>query len=117
MAAAERGILDTRIGQVLQPVDVDAQAGQRIALGVVQSGVFQVGQAEAHACQRCAYFVRHRLGQHALAVQQQLQLFGHVVERLGQWPHQRGTGAWRPAVELAIAHPSCGLRQLRDIAP
>ncbi|MNT10587.1 hypothetical protein D3C72_1454250 [compost metagenome] len=102
---------------MLQPVDVDAKPRQRITLAVVQSGVFQVRKAEAHPRQRCTYFVRHRLGQHALAFQQQLQLFGHVVERLGQRPHQRGTGARRTAVELAIAHPSRGLRQLRDITP
>lgn len=79
MATAKRGVLDAGIGQVLQPIDIGAQPAQGIALDLVQRGVLQVSQAEAHAGQRCAHFMCHRLRQRA-GFQQLLQLFGHVIE-------------------------------------
>ncbi len=41
--------------------------------------------------------MRHRLREH-LAFQQLLQLLGHVVEGIGQRPHQCGAGARRTRV-------------------
>ncbi len=117
MAAAQCGVLHACIGQVLQPVNVGAQAAQRIALHVVKCAVFQLGQAETHPCQRRAHLVRHRLGQHPLAFQQLLQLLGHVVEGIGQRPHQCGAGARRTRVQLAVAHAPRRLGQLRYVAP
>ncbi len=117
MAAAERGVLDAGIGEVLQPIDISAQAAQGITLDLVQRGVLQVGQAETHPRQRRADFVRHCLRQHALAFQQLLQLLGHVIEGIGQRPHQRSAGARRAGIQLAVAHLPGGLGQLRDVAP
>ncbi|KAG1182285.1 hypothetical protein G6F35_015646 [Rhizopus arrhizus] len=54
VAAAEGSVLDAGVGEVLQPVDIGAQAAQCIALELIQRGVLEVGQAETHPRQRAA---------------------------------------------------------------
>lgn len=117
MAATECGVLDAGIGEVLQSINVGAQAAQCIALYLVERGVLQVGQAETHPRQWGAHFMCHCLRQNALAFQQLLQLLGHMVEGIGQRPHQRGAGAWRTRVQLSVAHLPGRLCQLRDVTP